>query len=159
MSLNKLILFFSLLTVAQLVSCSYETSSDSEIARGKLIYENRGRNNYLLRSNTCLRYDDERISPNGCFRLVFEWNGNLVVYRQRDNRAIWESNTFGSGGHRACMQSDGNFVIYTAGNGVVFETRTSGNHGSNAHIQNDGNFVIYRAAGGHSWASQRLSQC
>lgn len=236
MSLNKLILFFSLFTLIELISCGYESNCQDtlkiymdEVARGQQqilllqkqqfdlanlyqINENRLRsdlenlrvkcandirssinsnqcelsesrikflenelkiqqekfdeknkklikNNYLFEADTCLDYGDERISPNGCFKLIFEWNGNLVIYRQRDNHPIWDSKTFGKGGNRTCMQGDGNLVIYTAGNGVVFRTRTQGNHGSNAHIQDDGNFVIYKAGGGHSWASQKLSKC
>jgi hypothetical protein len=35
----------------------------------------------------------ELSSDRGCFRLVMQSDGNLVLYRNGDDKAIWNSNT------------------------------------------------------------------
>ncbi|MFD0007885.1 hypothetical protein ACFVJ4_36485 [Streptomyces sp. NPDC127178] len=85
-------------------------------------------------------------------RLVMQSDGNLVMYRLRDNKAIWASGTWGHPGAYAKMQTDGNFVIYDANNRFLWHTNTanydSANPGYWAVLQNDGNFVIYKSWGG-----------
>ncbi|MFI8219996.1 hypothetical protein [Streptomyces sp. NPDC085932] len=93
-------------------------------------------------------------------RLVMQSDGNLVMYRLRDNKAIWASRTHGNPGAYAVMQKDGNFVIYDASNRFLWHTNTYGHEstGAWAVMQNDGNFVIYKSNGGPGrggalWAS------
>jgi hypothetical protein len=43
-------------------------------------------------------------------------DGNLVVYRASDNRALWATGTQGTDVHRATMQTDGNLVLYHVNN-------------------------------------------
>ncbi|MFD0008961.1 hypothetical protein ACFVJ4_42315 [Streptomyces sp. NPDC127178] len=107
-------------------------------------------------------------------RLIMQYDGNLVMYRKRDNKAIWSTGTHGHHGAYAVMQTDGNFVVYTASGkypvypwGVrpyetptraLWSSRTHGKSGAWAMMQNDGNFVIYNSTGGPSkggalWAS------
>lgn len=54
-------------------------------------------------------------SPNGRYYVVFQSDGNLVVYRAGSpvpQNAIWASGTNGITGGIAILQGDGNFVIY-----------------------------------------------
>ncbi|MGW7002509.1 hypothetical protein ACWGCW_06705 [Streptomyces sp. NPDC054933] len=95
--------------------------------------------------------------------LVMQRDGNLVMYRKRDGKAIWSSGTYGHPGAYAAMQSDGNLVIYRSGGGsstggALWASRTYGHAGAYAIMQDDGNLVIYKSGGGPSsggvlWAS------
>src|SRR5262249_8401136 len=82
-------------------------------------------------------------------------DGNLVLYRTRDNTAVWAADTAGSTGNpkTVTMQADGNLVVYLAGRadpaGSVFSTQTSGRDGQGIclKVQDDGNLVLYRPPG------------
>ncbi|MFF3911616.1 hypothetical protein ACFYZJ_38090 [Streptomyces sp. NPDC001848] len=96
-------------------------------------------------------------------RLVVQPDGNVVMYRKRDGKAIWSTGTYGHSGAYMYMQSDGNLVVYAAGGGpstggALWSTHTYGHSGAYALAQNDGNFVVYKSgggpgAGGSLWAS------
>jgi hypothetical protein len=77
----------------------------------------------------------------GDFFLVFQADGNLVVYTKNDV-PVWNSGTGGSGADHAVMQTDGNFVVYTPAGVAVWTSGTAGNPGAFAQIQSNGNFVI-----------------
>jgi len=58
-----------------------------------------------------LRGGDELISANGKYVLTLQASdGNLVVYRRADMKALWA--TYAFGGTLAVVQADGNFVVY-----------------------------------------------
>ncbi|MFI8215807.1 hypothetical protein [Streptomyces sp. NPDC085932] len=80
-------------------------------------------------------------------RLVMQSDGNLVMYRLRDGKAIWATGTHGHPGAYAKMQTDGNLVIYDAYNRFLWNSNTV-SPGAFAVLQNDGNFVIYKVTGG-----------
>lgn len=110
-------------------------------------------------------------------RLVMQDDGNLVVY-SAGNVAMWSSGTghtgasqsslqgngainrLGSGqtlispngSHRAVMQSDGNFVVYSSGK-PKWSSGTAGNAGGFVVMQGDGNLVVYPASGAAKWSS------
>ncbi|XP_073344485.1 B-type lectin plumieribetin-like [Pagrus major] len=77
--------------------------------------------NSLLK-NEELRRGEYLLSNNGKWKAVFQDDGNFVLYD--DGRAVWASNTCGSGGFRLCMQSDCNLVIYNRGNKPKWATNT-----------------------------------
>ncbi|MFJ9821034.1 hypothetical protein ACIRU3_38425 [Streptomyces sp. NPDC101151] len=81
-------------------------------------------------------------------RLTMQSDGNLVMYRLRDNKALWSTRTYGHPGAYAVMQKDGNFVIYDAANRFLWNSNTADYPGAYALMQNDGEFVIYCATGG-----------
>ena len=95
--------------------------------------------------------------------LVMQKDGNLVMYRKRDGKAVWSSGTSGHPGAYAVMQPDGNFVVYRKGSGAnpdvaLWSSGTWGHPGAYAIMQDDGNFVVYRkggssSAGGALWSS------
>ena len=84
-----------------------------------------------------------RWSPNGRFFLTMQSDGNLVIYRISDNRAIWASNTMGSGAVKAVMQYDGNFVLSTSNGVAKWASNTSGRPDNFLLLRDDGNMVIY----------------
>ncbi|MGW7005620.1 hypothetical protein ACWGCW_23160, partial [Streptomyces sp. NPDC054933] len=52
-------------------------------------------------------------------RLVMQLDGNFVMYRKSDGKAIWSSGTSGNSGAYAYMQSDGNLVVYKSTGGAL----------------------------------------
>ncbi|MFG3202878.1 hypothetical protein [Streptomyces sp. NPDC048192] len=95
-------------------------------------------------------------------RLAMQPDGNLVMYRKRDGKAIWSTGTSGHSGAYASMQSDGNLVVYTSGGTALWSTHTNGHTGAYALLQSDGNFVVYTSSGGPGkggalWASNTRS--
>jgi hypothetical protein len=71
-----------------------------------------------LDSQQYLRSSDKR------YGLLLQSDGNLVLYN--GNAALWSTWTGGTGSTHAVMQSDGNFVVYTAGNSATWQAGTNG---------------------------------
>src|ERR1700744_3167463 len=51
-------------------------------------------------------------SPSGSCTLVYQDDGNLVLYRYDQDRAVWASNTDGTSVGELALQADGNLVLY-----------------------------------------------
>ncbi|MEQ1876925.1 MAG: hypothetical protein ABL958_09790 [Bdellovibrionia bacterium] len=102
-----------------------------------------------LSTNGVLGSGQSISSSNGRFTLVYQGDGNLVVYDSTSG-PIWASNTSGSPG-QLVMQGDGNLVIYAAGGNPIWATDT---FAGNAYlvIQDDGNAVLY-SGGTPLWSS------
>ena len=83
-------------------------------------------------------------SADNRFRLTMQNDGNLVIYRTSDNRALWATGTQQSDVQRAVMQTDGNFVLYHVNNAPAWASNTAGSPGSYIIMQTDGNLVIYK---------------
>ena len=47
----------------------------------------------ILRNGERLTTKGQIESTRGCFKVVMQDDGNLVVYRNNDNKVIWASNT------------------------------------------------------------------
>jgi hypothetical protein len=96
-------------------------------------------------------------SNNGEFTLVYQSDGNVVLYAyygQGRQEAMWSSDTRGQIPGRFVMQDDGNLVIYRGGdNWHVFATNTYVRQ-SRLILQDDGNLVIYPQGSNHAlWAT------
>ncbi|MBI4266488.1 MAG: hypothetical protein HY657_19135 [Acidobacteria bacterium] len=105
-----------------------------------------------LRSGETLRTDQFLISEEtGRYRLVYQGDGNLVLYDDQTRDAPWASNTGGTRPGSVTMQNDGNLVIYDAAGAPLFASNTPGNSGAYLVLQNDGNLVIYRTDGRPIW--------
>lgn len=106
-----------------------------------------------LGSNQSLTPGQYLASGNAAYRFYFQTDGNLVLRRLSDSRALWAAATNGLGGTRLTMQSDGNLVLYTGGNVAVWSSKTNGSGGNRAVMQNDGNFVILDSNGASVWST------
>jgi hypothetical protein len=106
----------------------------------------------ILSSGSQLMPGQQISSPDGRYRLIFQTDGNLVIYRP-DNAPIWWTGTNGIAPKVAVMQGDGNFVIYDSANNAAWHTFTYGNPGAYLSMQNNGAFVITSAAGARLWGS------
>ena len=69
----------------------------------------------ILPSGSQLTPGQQISSPDGRYRLIFQTDGNLVIYRA-DGVPVWWTGTVGISPNVARMQTDGNFVIYDTAN-------------------------------------------
>ncbi|HSX53106.1 MAG TPA: NBR1-Ig-like domain-containing protein [Patescibacteria group bacterium] len=90
------------------------------------------------------------------YRLVFQTDGNLVLYSP--NRALWSSNTQTRGSKYVKLQGDGNLVIYDGNNHPLWNTVTFGNGSSRLVMQADGNLVLYGSSGRAVWNTVTFNQ-
>lgn len=103
-----------------------------------------------LNANQGLYPGQSLSSSNGRYVLVYQSDGNLVVY---DNgSATWASNTSGSSPGVAIMQGDGNFVVYDGVGAALFHTFTWDYGDSHVTMQDDGNLVVYSSSGQALWS-------
>jgi Ricin-type beta-trefoil lectin domain len=79
-------------------------------------------------------------SPNRRHQLVFQNDGNLVIYS--NGNAVWATGTHNTATNQLAFQADGNLVLYNSGK-AVWASDTSGKPVSHLAIQDDGNIVIY----------------
>ncbi len=101
-------------------------------------------------SNDTLYAGDMITSPSGQFTLIYQDDGNLVLYSAAPGnplgRAVWNSGTSGRGPGRCAMQADGNLVIYATKNtdqNPLWSSGTQGHANTHLYVQDDGNVVIY----------------
>jgi len=92
-------------------------------------------------------------SPNGQYTLVYQGDGNLVLYRNSDRKALWASNTDRMPTGGVIMQSNGDLVIYDSVLNPIWTSDTWQHPGSRLVVQDDGNVVIYRPDNKAVWAT------
>jgi hypothetical protein len=91
-------------------------------------------------------------SCNGAYQLIFQTDGNLVLYST--SKALWASGTNGKQANELILQSDGNLVLYGAT--PLWATGTSGKAVTGLAVQNDGNVVLYDGST-PLWATNTMS--
>lgn len=108
-----------------------------------------------LQPGEILRPNDQLVSANGQYKLVYQSDGNLVLYGN-DGSPLWASNTEGSAADFTIMQGDGNLVIYAPGGTPVWASDTANKSGAHLAVQDDGNVVIYGTDGTPLWATNTV---
>lgn len=103
-----------------------------------------------LRVNEVLYPGQTRVSVDGRFALVYQWDGNLVLYY--GSTALWHTATYGTSPGGVAMQSDGSLVVYDASGVPRWASNTAGYGGAFLLVQSDGNLVLYQDATPR-WAS------
>jgi len=83
-------------------------------------------------------------SNNMAYELRMQGDGNLVLYRMRDWKALWWSKTEGNVVSALTMQLDGNLVLYGVRGPIWSSNAHGGPDVSYLVLQDDGNLVIYR---------------
>jgi pimeloyl-ACP methyl ester carboxylesterase len=91
-------------------------------------------------------------SPDARYRLVYQPDGNLVLYRN-DGAPAWSSGTYGQSAGQAYMQRDGNFVVYDAASRPVWHASTYNHPGAYLIVNNSGTITVADAAGATLWSS------
>jgi hypothetical protein len=95
------------------------------------------------------------VSSNRRFRLLYQSDGNLVLYDDTDRTAPWATNTGGTTPGYVQLQGDGNLVVYEGQGAARFASNTPGNANSRLVLQNDGNLVLYASNGQPTWDRYR----
>jgi hypothetical protein len=91
-------------------------------------------------------------SPDGRFILLYQGDGNLVLY-DPGGAPLWASQTSGTAPGVLVMQGDGNLVLYDGNDSPVWHTGTHGFPGARLQVQDDGNVVVYDRDGVPLWAT------
>jgi hypothetical protein len=96
-------------------------------------------------------------SDDGRFHLIYQGDGNLVLYDQ-GWRPLWDTGTWGTDPGYVEMQGDGNLVMVNASGGFVWDVGvTAGHPGAWLIVQDDGNVVIYDGSSHPLWATNTVS--
>jgi hypothetical protein len=98
-------------------------------------------------------------SNNQCFSLNAQTDGNLVLYRQSNGQALWDTKTSGRNVKQTIFQNDGNLVIYNTSNQAVWASNTDRRGGTKLTVQDDGNFVMYNAQNQVVWPTNTVTSC
>jgi len=109
-----------------------------------------------LTANQQLNTNDKLIPDNNTTTLIMQGDGNLVLYRNDNNVALWATNTWGKPVTHVVMQGDGNFVLYDDKGVAYWATGTWTDPGSYVVLQDDGNLVLYGPNGGALWATNTV---
>jgi predicted acylesterase/phospholipase RssA len=84
-------------------------------------------------------------SPEGRFRLIYQTDGNFVLYDDSSSpsRALWATGTDGQSLGVVVMQRDGNLVMYSDDVQALWASGTNGENDARLRVQSDGNVVLY----------------
>ncbi len=94
------------------------------------------------------------LSKNGEYGLIYQYDGNLVLYHhlgQSDQKAIWASGEYSHTPGWAIMQPDGNLVTYDDSNNPYWASGTNNNPGSWLQLGDDGTLKIINNNGDVIW--------
>lgn len=92
-------------------------------------------------------------STNIQYTFIYQGDGNLVLYRNQDGKALWNSQTAGKPVGVCIMQGDGNLVIYQANGGPVWDSKTYQHPGSRLVVRDDGNVAIFATNNTPVWTT------
>jgi hypothetical protein len=98
-------------------------------------------------------------STNQCFSLNAQSDGNLVLYRQSNGQALWDTKTYGKNVKQTIFQNDGNLVIYNTSNQAVWASNTDRRGGARVTVQDDGNVVMYNSQNQALWQTNTVTSC
>jgi murein DD-endopeptidase MepM/ murein hydrolase activator NlpD len=112
-----------------------------------------------LINNTIMPLGSSIKSNNQCFSLNAQADGNLVIYRQSNGQALWNTATYGRNVKQTIFQNDGNLVIYNTSNSPVWASNTDRRSATRITLQDDGNFVMYNAQNQALWATNTVTSC
>src|SRR5215831_1176391 len=105
----------------------------------------------IMHSGDFLLPGQGRQSGDGRFLLVYQVDGNLVLYQ--GSNPLWATGTYGTTPGFVSMQTDGNLVVYNSSGRPVWASNTWGHPGAGLVVQNDGNTVIYSTGSSPLWAT------
>lgn len=94
-----------------------------------------------LQPGEVLHPGETRTAADGRFRLIYQGDGNLVLYFA--GTALWHTGTVGTSPGVVTMQSDGDLVVRDETGTPRWASGTSGHPGAYLVVQSDGNLVIY----------------
>jgi hypothetical protein len=108
-----------------------------------------------MEAGTILHPNDSVTSTDGRYLLLYQSDGNLVLYDE-GGAGLWSTGTEGTGPGTATMQGDGNLVVYDRDRNPVWASGTDGFANARLIIQDDGNGVIYESSGIAVWSTNSV---
>jgi hypothetical protein len=108
-----------------------------------------------LRAGGRLTVNQTLVSANRRYRLLYQSDGNLVLYDDVARTAPWATNSGGASVGYLELQGDGNLVLYDAQRAVQFATNSPGFPNARLLLQDDGNLVLYGASNQVIWDRNR----
>jgi hypothetical protein len=106
----------------------------------------------LLASGAHLDPDGVAASTDGAYRLVYQLDGNLVLYKVSGG-APWASGSASTTPGVVSMQGDGNLVVYDHDFVPRFSTGTQGNPGAQLYLDTTGKLFIVAPDGKQLWSA------
>lgn len=104
-----------------------------------------------LRVGEKLTPGQKLVSKNGLYELVYQADGNLVLYAP-GARKVWTSRTQGQSAGEVRMQADGHFCVYSAANSYLWGSGVHGFAGGRVIVQDDRDVVVLRSDGTVAWS-------
>jgi hypothetical protein len=83
-------------------------------------------------------------SSDGSHRLYLQGDGNLVLRRMSDMKALWASGTNGKSVSVFRFRTGGDLVLKTASGSTVWSSKTDGSGATELHLHSAGKLVLYR---------------
>lgn len=99
--------------------------------------------------------DQSLHSPSGRMRLVYQSDGDLVLYDDDRQERLWSTGTGGTPPGHAILQLDGNLVVYQRDGSARWSSGTSGNRNARLVVQDDGRLAIVSWDGRTVWLGDR----
>ncbi len=147
---------------------SIQSVADARSAVKTYTYNNRGLvtgiNSALpiadtLQSGQSLSAGQFITSLNGVYKLIYQTDGNLVLYNTTTNAALWTIGVTSGAPGSMQMQTDGNLVVYNSYGTAVWQSSTNnGDSGTRLVVQDDGNTVLYRSDNTPAWSTNTHGQ-
>lgn len=91
-------------------------------------------------------------SQNVRFRLIYQRDGNLVLYDDETRTPRWATGTQGTDPGHAVLHDSGDFVVYDAHGQPRWSTQTTGHEHAVLVLQDDGNVVLRGSSDSRLWA-------
>ncbi|MCU0665050.1 MAG: hypothetical protein MUC50_22345 [Myxococcota bacterium] len=103
-----------------------------------------GHTSNTLTPGTQLNSDEYLRSSDGSHSLYLQGDGNLVLRRMSDKKALWSSGTSGKSVARFKFQGDANLVLQTSSGAAVWSTKTAGSGATKLYLHSAGQLVLYK---------------
>jgi hypothetical protein len=81
-------------------------------------------------------------SPNGAFRLIYQQDGNLVLYNERTGAPVWASGTVGATPGSVVLHMDGEMIVHDVSGTLRWTTGAKGRGGASLDLDDDGKLII-----------------
>jgi len=104
----------------------------------------------VILPGTLLRSDSR-----GTRSLAMRADGTLA--QVVDGKQVWATKTTGNPGAYAAVQTDGNFVVYSAARKPLWASNTSRAGAGQLLVQVDGNVVLYGGSGTRVWSTRPVT--
>lgn len=92
------------------------------------------------------------VSANGRYSLVYQGDGNLVLYDE-NLKSIWSATFARQSAGECVMEADGNLCLYSSARTLYWSTRLSQSGQNRLVLQDNRNLVIFRSDNTPVWAS------